>query len=226
MHLLITQDRRGPFTGLPRVAAAACVLTLAVAGCGSGEADADPGLPTMPVITDAPSATAEPTEEPPAASEEDTATSTTTAEPPQQTSEPTSTPPATPTEAAVAAVVLAQQETGGTAYQVELDDGVWVVDVAVDSSNFEVAVDLDGLSVISARPDGPVDTDDLGKLAVATVSIEEAMTVAADEVGGDITEVDLDTESGVVVWKVDLDVDSDDIEVSVSATTGEVLTQD
>lgn len=129
------------------------------------------------------------------------------------------------TAAALAAIDLAEAETGGVAFELddEDDDSAWKVDVAVGGDEIEVTVDWVGTQITATRPDGSVDSDDRRKLDHATVTIQEAIRIAAAEATGNVTDVDLSTEGGVIVWDIEFDDGPADWEIHVDAQSGEIV---
>lgn len=128
------------------------------------------------------------------------------------------------TNQALDAIAAAEEEAGGTAY--EIDDrngsGTWEVDVAVDDRSVEVEIDADGAVV--GTEDDDLDGDDRAGLEAATISLPDAIKLAIGEVGGYLDDAELEEEDGQHYWEVSLDGtdQGDDIEVKVSVT-GEIL---
>lgn len=133
-----------------------------------------------------------------------------------------------PTAIALAAIATAEEEAGGTAYEVDDqdDDGTWEVDVRVGDRSVEVTVSADGATVVGTEEDD-LDGDDAAGLDAATISLTEAIEAAVAEVGGVLDDAELDEEDGTHAWKITVDgADAgDDVEVLVSVT-GEVLRTD
>lgn len=133
-----------------------------------------------------------------------------------------------PTASGLAAVDVAETEAGGTAYQLDDEDGDggWEVDVALEDRSVEVTVGPD--SQVLGTEDDDLDDEDRAALDAATVPLAEAVQTAVAEVGGQLDGVELDDEDGTWVWEVSLDDTDggDDVEVTVSTTTGEVVSAD
>ncbi|KUG53715.1 hypothetical protein AVL62_02815 [Serinicoccus chungangensis] len=131
------------------------------------------------------------------------------------------------TAAALAAIEAAQQETGGTAYEVDGDDdGTWEVDLRVDGRSVTVEVDAGG--AVTRVGEDDLDAEELAAMDAAQVSLEEAVTTAVDEVGGSLDDASLE-EEGDPSWEVSVDRgpgSGDDVDVWVDAVTGEVLRTD
>lgn len=127
---------------------------------------------------------------------------------------------------ALAAIDLAEAETSGVAYELDDEDdrSVWKIDVHVDGVGFEVTVNWEGTQVLSVDQDDTTDRDDLEKLEVATLSMQDAITAAATESSGTLTNADLSEENGVVAWEIEFENErDDDVEVRVNAVTGEIV---
>lgn len=121
----------------------------------------------------------------------------------------------------LAAVAAAEEEAGGTAFEIDSDDGVWEVHVAVGDDEIEVRVDSTGQEVLSTEREGGLDSDDREGLEAAQVSLTEAVVIAINESGasGQLDDVDLTREDGRHAW----DVNFDDLEVYVDVTDGSII---
>ena len=133
------------------------------------------------------------------------------------------------TAAALLAIGTAEEETGGTAYEIDDqdDDGSWEVDVALDGRSIEVTVSADGTSVLGTEDDDDLDDDDRAGLDAASITLQEAIQVAVDEVGGVLDDAELEEEDGQHYWEVSVDTTEgdDDVDVEVSVD-GRVLSVD
>ncbi|AXH95880.1 PepSY domain-containing protein [Ornithinimicrobium avium] len=198
-------------------AALALALAVGLSACG-GEGDAGDGVnPQTPTATQpAEDTSAEPTTDD---AEDDTSEAT---EEDQQTS---ATDAGDLTATALLAIGTAEDETGGSAYEIDDqgDDGTWEVDVAVDGRSIEVTVSADGTTVVGTEDDD-LDEDDKAGLAAATITLQEAIQIAIDEVGGVLDDAELEEEGGAHHWEVEVDGTDrgDDVEVNVSVD-GKVL---
>lgn len=131
------------------------------------------------------------------------------------------------TATALRAIGTAEKEAGGTAYEIDDQDrdGTWEVDVAVDGSSVEVTVAQDGRSVVRTQDDGTLDEDDRAGLAEATITLQDAIQLAVDEVGGVLDDAGLGEDDGQHHWEVEVDRTDqagDDVEVKISVG-GKVL---
>ncbi|MFX0537969.1 PepSY domain-containing protein [Ornithinimicrobium sp. Y1847] len=131
------------------------------------------------------------------------------------------------TQTALAAIATAEEETGGIAYEIDDqdDDGTWEVDVRVDDRSVEVTVSEDGTEVVGTEDDD-LDDDDRAALDAAEITIQEAIQIAIDEVGGVLDDVELEEDDGRYYWEVSVDSTDrgmDDVEVKIDVTTGEII---
>lgn len=230
-------------------ASLAVVCAVAIAGCGGddenepvgdvptiGGGSTDTSDPTEPAddgtdtgapddsgTTSAPPDDA-PTDEAPSTEPADDGTATEPADDGSSTGAPDASSLEGQTAAAFQAITLAEQEVSGVAYELDTedDDTLWSIDVNADGADHQVIVDWEGTEVVRSSPDGSVDSDDVGKLQVVSLGIQEAIVAAAAQATGDLRSVDLNTENGVVVWEVGFEDGGRDIDVYVNAITGEV----
>lgn len=184
---------------------AGLALTGLLASCGGTSTPADTSAPAPETTTAAPA---------------------TSAAAPSASSAPDSTTAANPDmsmEAGYAAIALAEAEVpGGRATELDWsDDDSWEVEVIVGDRKHEFDISADG-TTITERDEDDADSDDVDRLASATVSLTEAIQTAMAAVPGEFDDADLSTEDGVVVWEINLD-DPDDVEVYVDASSGEVI---
>lgn len=126
-------------------------------------------------------------------------------------------------ESAVTAIAAAEKDAGGTAYEIDEEDGGWEVDVAVDQQTYEVLVDADG-KVIATEDDGRFDGSDRQGLSQAKITIVDAIRAAvATEPAGRLDDVDLEHDRGDFVWEVSFDDGNVDNKVYVDVVSGEVV---
>lgn len=134
------------------------------------------------------------------------------------------------TASGVAAILAAQEEVDGVAFEIDDqdEDGTWEVDVRVGDRSVEVTVDAQG-TVVRTDDEDDLDAEDREALDSAAVPLEEAISIALEEVGGQLDDAELDEEDGTYVWKVSVDGTDDgrdDVEVSVDIVSGEVVKVD
>lgn len=122
----------------------------------------------------------------------------------------------------LAAIALAEEDAGGTAFEVDVDDGGFNVRVAVDGQEVEVDTDADGTEVLRTDPDGALDRDDAEGLDAAQVGLAEAIEIAAAEHGGEaaVDDIDLSRETAGFVWDVAF---VDDVEIRVDVVGGSAV---
>ncbi|UNX54753.1 PepSY domain-containing protein [Georgenia sp. TF02-10] len=197
--------------------ATAVALAVALAGCGEDSPD-DPDDGTTATVT----AT--------------TGGATTTAA--TETPSPTGTADGTGTgtgETAgdVAGAVAALQAAAGAVpdgqpfdMETESHQGqqVWEILVASGGQQHEVFVALDGSEVVDQHEEAEPD-DDVQKVEEAQVDAVQALQTAAEQNGGTLSEMEIDsTEDGTVVWQVELrQDDGSTVETLVDATTGDLV---
>lgn len=203
----------------PLALAAALALALPLAACGSDDAEAPAG----------PAVTGGAEEATPGADGSDGSEQSSTTAPDEPGATDTDQPGAADgnlNAGAERAIALAEDEVGGTAFELDLEDdgpGQWEVSVAVDDEEHVVYVDLAGEELLRSAQVGPLDREHRAGLDAATISITEAIAIALDEADGIVDDVDLDDENGVLVWEVSID---DVAEVTIDVATGEVLQVD
>lgn len=205
--------RLGPMTRVKNLPAAVCSASLALVlvACGAPEDRQIADAPRQTATTPGEPTEAAPDSPAPTEGSQDDGDGDTQA---TSTAEP----------AVLTAVALAEAEAGGTAFEVDdRDGGTWEVDVAVGDDVIEVRISDDGTEVLGSSPDGTLDSDERAALDVATVTIADAIRIALAEVDGEVEDVDLDSVRGAHAWEVTIDHGSDDTEVYVSVTTGEIL---
>lgn len=126
--------------------------------------------------------------------------------------------------AALAAIDLAEQETGGIAFEIddEDDDGSWEVHVAVGDDEIEVTVDAEATEVVSSEREDDLDDDDRRGLDQAGIGLAEAIRLAIQEYGGDapLDDAGISSDDGQAEWEVAFD---DDVEVYLDIADGSVL---
>lgn len=97
--------------------------------------------------------------------------------------------------------------------------------VAADGAETKVVIDETGHTVISQQPVDKPD-DDIAKLEGTTVTAEQALQTASDDLEGALfDELEIDSNAdGAVIWEVELvDADGAKTEYNIDAHTGEIL---
>ncbi|HLS15866.1 MAG TPA: PepSY domain-containing protein [Beutenbergiaceae bacterium] len=202
-------------------AGAALSLTLAVAGCGdAGEDETAPPVEQPGQDADAEDTTGE--EDTGEAGEDHTDTGTNGEEDSGGSDGSNGAGADGPHTGLLAAIDLAQEETGGTAFEVDdADGGNWEIYIADGDDELEVHISGDGTEVLDVEREDSLDGEDRAGLDAATVTISEAIDIAAEHGTGDIDDINLDDEDGgVFAWEVTF---TDDTEVYIDVSNGEVL---
>lgn len=134
----------------------------------------------------------------------------------------------TSVDQATAAVALAEQDVGGTAFELDEEGSEgWDVDVVADGQVTEVRVNAKGTEVTSSRSDGRIDVSDQTRLNKASVAMTDAIKTASGEVVGRVTSAELDRfRVTTLVWEIEFNDGEDDVTVSVDAATGGVVNVD
>lgn len=127
----------------------------------------------------------------------------------------------------LAAIDTAEQQTGGTAYDVadEDHDGSWELDVASKMESINLEVDASG-SVTEQESSDLAEPDREG-LEQAQIRIGPAIETALQEVDGAVHDAELTKIGGQYFWKVSIDTaateaEDDDKQVLVDVTDGDV----
>jgi|GEM_PF-4269520 len=129
-------------------------------------------------------------------------------------------------DAAFTAISTVEADGGKVVGIDRQDDGAGGYELVVLDGNelFEVEVDASGMNP-GQRTKETADAAELDRLKGATVPLADALETARTEVPGkDIDEAEIDDENGVVVWKIELDVDNQgSSEVRIDSASGAVL---
>lgn len=125
---------------------------------------------------------------------------------------------------AIAAIDAAEQDAGGTAFEIsEEDGGGWEVDVALGDRYVGVHVDANG-QVTGTDDEDDMDDDDRAGLAAAEITLADALTTAEGSApSGTLDGADLDTEGGDHVWSVSFEDGDVEHEVHVDVVSGDVV---
>ena len=191
------------------IVALACAALLGLTACGGST---NPDEPVGPADTH--------TER-----SDDTSSSQTSQETSSSSSSDTSSAPtssaASPTgDPVLAAITAAEDEAGGTAYEIDDqdEDGTWEIDVAKGDQSVEVEVGEDGTA--TAGDDDDLDDEDRAGLDAAKIDLAEAIEAALKEADGTFDDAELEEENGTHHWKISVDVNGNDTDVLVDVTTG------
>ena len=135
------------------------------------------------------------------------------------------------------AVALAQDSFDGDLASIELDDSrdglVYTIELVSADEEYETVIGADDESVISEETER-IDDDDRAEKAAETVALDEvveldeAMETALTEYDGQVVEWKLEGTSHGPQYQFDIraDGDTEDVEVSVDALSGELLGRD
>lgn len=126
------------------------------------------------------------------------------------------------TVAGFAAINRAEAEVPGSqAISLDLnDDGSWDVEVLAGDREHEFTISADGAEILD-QEESAADSDDVERLAQASVPLQDAITTALNESDGSFDEADLTDLAGTAAWQVDLDEPDETIHIDVAS--GEVL---
>ncbi|WP_070159459.1 PepSY domain-containing protein [Nesterenkonia sp. PF2B19] len=115
----------------------------------------------------------------------------------------------------------------GVVFEVESDDGRYEWHVLVDGIEREVHTDKSSLEIVYTEDDDAPDSDDLREIDSTEIDIAEAFRIVEDRVGDPsgafVDEAQLDSESGTVVWEIELDNGQ---EIAVDVVTGDLVQVD
>lgn len=191
---------------------------LGLSACGNGDVPAGPAESRTQRPGDTPSASSSVTSS-------STSTSSSAGTPASASRTSTTSSATTSTDPVLAAIAAAEKEAGGTAYEVDDQDGdgTWAVDVAKGATSIEVDVAKGGAA--SAGEEGDLDSDDRAGLKAATLDLPEAIAAALKEVDGTFDEAELEEEGGRHSWKISIDVAGDDKDVLVDVRTGKATVE-
>lgn len=132
--------------------------------------------------------------------------------------------PVTVLDAAAAALKAAP----GKIDEIELDDGVWEVEILADNGRWrDLKVDAGSGKVLSDRADDDDDDDDAAALRKAKLTASDAAEAALKAAPGTVTAVEFDEDDGRLVWEVEVKgEDGNERELEVNASSGKVAFDD
>src|SRR5690606_2132246 len=132
--------------------------------------------------------------------------------------------PVTVLDAAAAALKAAP----GKIDEIELDDGVWEVEIVADNGRWrDLKVDAGSGKVLSDRADDDDDDDDAAAVRKAELSASDAAEAALKAAPGTVTAVEFDEHDGRLVWEVEVKgEDGNERELEVNASSGKVAFDD
>lgn len=214
-----------PTSGTSRAStllSAAAIGTLTLTACGpdtTGD-DAEPGS-AVTVGTDNDSAT----QEQDAAAQDDQARQDESAQQNEDAQQDASEGEdgETPDEPLFQAIDAALAEhPEGVVTELDTDDGHFEITVVEGTTQWDLEIERESYEVVGSEQDD-LDGDDQQEGDSIEIDIVEALTTASEEGGAEVEQAELDTEGGAVIWEIEL---TNDVEVSVDVSTGEVRSTD
>ncbi|WP_285768304.1 PepSY domain-containing protein [Peribacillus sp. SI8-4] len=126
------------------------------------------------------------------------------------------------------AIKLISDKLGGEVTQFEKDwdqPKTYEMTVKTKDGYQDVDVDAEKGEILSQEREDDDDEDMSKQQAVeeAKVSMEEAEKIALKKVGGQVTDAELDSENGGLVYELEIKQDKKEFDVVVDAMTGKVL---
>lgn len=126
---------------------------------------------------------------------------------------------------ALQALSTAADAASGTPYEIDGadDDRVWEVKVLAGERKHEVKVSRDGRSVVGQEQD-EADAEDVRRLQGAGLALGQAIERALSEAPGSLKDAELDDDTGVAVWKVEIDTPGKQgVKVLIKVADGQVV---
>lgn len=126
------------------------------------------------------------------------------------------------------AAAAALKAAPGEIDEIELDDGVWEVEILADNGRWrDLKVDAGSGKVLSDRADDDDDDDDAAALRKAKLTASDAAEAALKAAPGTVTAVEFDEDDGRLVWEVEVKgEDGNERELEVNASSGKVAFDD
>ncbi|MDN5558739.1 MAG: PepSY domain-containing protein [Ruaniaceae bacterium] len=188
-----------------RILALGFGAALLMAGCGGGTSDETPTPPPTLVPTPTADETQQPTEPP----------TDDAIEPTQDAAAPEL------PLLALGAVEVALAHTPGAVVEIDHERNQWeVVILTEDGTGIELSIDIASGEVLREESESlsPEQT------SAPTITAREAIEIALGEVPGELWDLDLDTEQGIVVWEAELtDEAGVNWEIYIDAETGAIV---
>ena len=128
------------------------------------------------------------------------------------------------------AKTIALQRVSGAITDVELknENGMLLYEVEITENNKETEVLIEAktgtvLSIESDEEDQEIAPDDLTETG-SLITEEQAKQIALNHIGeGGIIEIELERESGIILYSIGIISDQKEVEVEIDAETGEIL---
>lgn len=112
-------------------------------------------------------------------------------------------------------------------YAVESENGgtVWEVEVVTEAGvRYEIDLSADGQKVVSGPTEKSSEAKYLQRADSATVPIADIIDTALEHSPGDVIELELDTDDGMVIWEVEVaSADGQSVELDIDAGTGAIV---
>ncbi|GAA0555675.1 PepSY domain-containing protein [Actinomadura livida] len=125
------------------------------------------------------------------------------------------------------AAAAALKAVSGNVAEIDLDDGVWEVEVLAGNGEWrDLTVDAGSGKVLSDRADDDDDDDrdEAAALRKAKVSVSEAARAALRSAPGTVTSVEFDEDDGRAVWEIEITgQDGNERELEVNAGNSKVV---
>lgn len=129
-------------------------------------------------------------------------------------------------DAARAAIEAAENAGAGRAIDLTWTDDGWRIDVVAGDAERELAISGDGAQVVTDDPTPDhVDADAQAHLALASVSMRQAVDTVVDQIPGELVKAELtddDVSSSGLRWDVTLSFDGNPVTLSIDAATGDL----
>ncbi|MFB7639462.1 PepSY domain-containing protein [Peribacillus butanolivorans] len=126
------------------------------------------------------------------------------------------------------AVKMISEKLGGEVTQFEKDwDQPMTYEMTVKTEEGYQDVDVDakkGEILSQEMADDDEDMSTQKSVETAKISMDQAEKIALKKVDGQITDVELDSENGILVYELEINQGQKEYDVVVDATTGKVLT--
>lgn len=125
------------------------------------------------------------------------------------------------------AVSVVEKKYGGkvTDVEFEIDDGHPEYEIEYEQDNQRYEVELDAVSgkVLDHELEDD-DNEDHKNVKMATISFDEAITIALQEQRGYVTEIELDhDDSQQLIYEIEIETENGEVEIDIDAMTGAIL---
>ncbi|RRN74804.1 hypothetical protein EI200_00050 [Peribacillus simplex] len=126
------------------------------------------------------------------------------------------------------AIKMISEKLGGKVTQFEKDwdqPMTYEMTVKTNEGYQDVEVDAEKGEILSREMEDEYDEDMSTQQAVETakISMDQAEKIALKEVEGQVTDAELDSENGILVYELEINQGQKEYDVVIDATTGKVL---